>query len=393
MASSARVPELDGIRGMAILLILVYHWVVLESTTLPERLSVLGSFGWSGVDLFFVLSGFLIGGILLDAKSSSNYFRVFYVRRFLRILPLYFLVCLISVAVFYSHLSTHAWLFEEKIPWYAYLTFAQNYWMAKYNAFASRQLDATWSLAIEEQFYLTLPLVISLTRITRLPYILLGGIILAPLLRISLWFSVDPAHQVAATYLLAPCRMDALLLGVLAAWWIRYRNFDLVRYRSALMISSVVLGFGFGLIMHYRWNFGSFQLTFFGYTWIALFYLSLLLLAVSHKGFVSRGFSFGPLKALGIVAYGLYLFHQPTLGLVYGLLGKPTPRLSGHYEMIVTGLSTILLLLLAYVSWIYFEKPLVRIGHRFKYSTEHPVSEKNRLKSYGKKDEQSSLSS
>jgi len=153
------------------------------------------------------------------------------------------------------------------------------------------------------------------------------------------------------------------------------------------------LGFGFVLIMHYRWNFGSFQLTFFGYTWIALFYLSLLLLAVSHKGFVSRGFSFGPLKALGIVAYGLYLFHQPTLGLVYGLLGKPTPKLSGLYEMIVTGLSTILLLLLAYVSWIYFEKPLVRIGHRFKYSTEHPVSEKNRLKSYGKKDEQSSLSS
>jgi peptidoglycan/LPS O-acetylase OafA/YrhL len=122
-----RIPELDGIRGTAILMILVYHWIVLESISiLPNRLGRLMSFGWSGVDLFFVLSGFLIGGILLDARDSANYFKVFYVRRFYRILPLYGALCLLSVAVFYAHFSTHAWLFEGKVPWYAYSTFGQN---------------------------------------------------------------------------------------------------------------------------------------------------------------------------------------------------------------------------------------------------------------------------
>jgi peptidoglycan/LPS O-acetylase OafA/YrhL len=115
---SKRIPELDGIRGTAILMIVVFHWIGLEGVSiLPRKIHGLLSFGWSGVDLFFVLSGFLISGILLDPRDSGNYFKVFYVRRFYRILPLYGAVCLLSVAVFYAHLSTHAWLFEGKIPW------------------------------------------------------------------------------------------------------------------------------------------------------------------------------------------------------------------------------------------------------------------------------------
>jgi peptidoglycan/LPS O-acetylase OafA/YrhL len=97
------------VRGMAICLILVYHWISLEGAAiLPNKLGALLSWGWSGVDLFFVLSGFLIGGILLDARDSSNYFKVFYARRCYRILPLYAVLCLWSVAAFYTHLSTHA---------------------------------------------------------------------------------------------------------------------------------------------------------------------------------------------------------------------------------------------------------------------------------------------
>jgi peptidoglycan/LPS O-acetylase OafA/YrhL len=104
-----RIPEIDGIRGAAILLILIYHWIATEGhSIMPAKLVIGGllSWGWSGVDLFFVLSGFLIGGILLDAKDSADYFKVFYVRRFYRILPLYGVLCVWSVVVYYAHLST-----------------------------------------------------------------------------------------------------------------------------------------------------------------------------------------------------------------------------------------------------------------------------------------------
>src|SRR5580698_4369359 len=102
---SKRIPELDGIRGMAILMVLVYHFIGCNQVILPHKLAGLLSFGWSGVDLFFILSGFLIGGILLDARDSANYFKVFYVRRFYRILPLYGVLCVWSVVVYYAHLS------------------------------------------------------------------------------------------------------------------------------------------------------------------------------------------------------------------------------------------------------------------------------------------------
>ncbi|MFN7140591.1 MAG: acyltransferase family protein, partial [Limisphaerales bacterium] len=90
----SRIPELDGIRGIAILLVVLAHYFVLPVGPGFAAANFLGTFfglAWSGVDLFFVLSGFLIGGILLDAKASNNFFKVFYTRRVCRIFPLYFL--------------------------------------------------------------------------------------------------------------------------------------------------------------------------------------------------------------------------------------------------------------------------------------------------------------
>ena len=88
--SKSRIPELDGLRGLAILLVLLYHFVS-SPRIQPPLFHKLFAIGWSGVDLFFVLSGFLIGGILLDVRESPNYFRTFYGRRFYRIVPLYYL--------------------------------------------------------------------------------------------------------------------------------------------------------------------------------------------------------------------------------------------------------------------------------------------------------------
>jgi peptidoglycan/LPS O-acetylase OafA/YrhL len=367
-----RMPELDGVRGSAILIILVYHWVGLEGTSvLPSKLVRLFSFGWSGVDLFFVLSGFLIGGILIDQRDSANYFEAFYLRRVYRIIPLYLVLCVWSLLIFSAHLSTHAWLFEGRVPWFAYLTFGQNFWMARLNAMSSRQIDATWSLAIEEQFYLTLPFVIRFIRPRKLPYLLAIGILCAPVFRLAVWFIVDPTRRSAVAYLLTPCRMDSLLLGVLAACAVRSpRCWEwMVAHKPPIAAASAVLALGFLIMVRKDLNVDSFAMTVFGYTWIASFYLSILLLAVISKGFFNSLFTSRPLIELGVVAYGLYLFHQPILGLVYGIVGRVSPHLNNLSAFGLTSFAAVLLTVIVRVSWVCFEKPLIVKGHRHRYTS------------------------
>src|SRR5260370_37130342 len=123
-SADGRIPELDGLRGLAIGMVLIFHYfqltLVARPGSLPAYLQAAGRLAWSGVDLFFVLSGFLIGGILLDARRSPNYFRVFYTRRFFRIVPIYVLFLAVSFAlaslgaVSISH--RFAWMFVVHLP-------------------------------------------------------------------------------------------------------------------------------------------------------------------------------------------------------------------------------------------------------------------------------------
>src|ERR1044072_3335666 len=221
MNNLKRIPQLDALRGIAILLVIAWHYLanaegVSPGSTLAYAQAVF-RLTWSGLDLFFVLSGFLIGGILLDNRTATNYFRVFYVRRFYRILPLYAVV----LAAFYL-LPLGPWLKDRAAPWWGYATLTQNFWMAQTGRFSPNFLNVTWSLAIEEQFYLTLPLIIRLTPPRRLPQIALACAVTAPLLRTALYLW-HPYGAVAA-YVLMPCRMDALMLGVFGAWFVRNRE-------------------------------------------------------------------------------------------------------------------------------------------------------------------------
>src|SRR4029453_12538469 len=158
--AGSRVPALDGLRGLAILLVVVFHLVVgqLRPQTHPA-VDVLGralSFTWTGVDLFFVLSGFLIGGILLDHFHASNFLPVFYIRRTCRIWPIY--IVLLSAYFLWTYLRPAApapWVASvidgTKPPWWSYLLFVQNMYFAA-ERMGPRFLDVTWSLAVEEQF-------------------------------------------------------------------------------------------------------------------------------------------------------------------------------------------------------------------------------------------------
>ena len=146
-----RIKELDGLRGIAILLVILWHYCAVQiepgNSVALEFLSRLLSTTWSGVDLFFVLSGFLIVGILVDAKGSPTYFKTFYIRRMCRILPLYYLMVVLFVLLPKIGLSGNDWLFARDLPLLSYFTLTQNFFMHN-GGFGSNWLGVTWSLAI-----------------------------------------------------------------------------------------------------------------------------------------------------------------------------------------------------------------------------------------------------
>jgi len=248
IAPSSRLPELDGIRGIAIILVLIWHYVALgvpiDTGSRLFRIVFYLRQSWCGVDLFFVLSGFLIGGILLDASNSKKLFKTFYIRRALRILPLYF--CLLIAFSIGAYLTAHGWGdaayygLDEKMPIWVYWLLLQNIWSSLTGEWGCHWLGVTWSLAIEEQFYLTLPLLIRYTPRRILVWIIGALIIAAPILRTILFYNYQFGSF--AGYWLMPCRTDALGLGVMLAIVTRHKNGSamLIKYRRLIQAAFLL---------------------------------------------------------------------------------------------------------------------------------------------------------
>jgi peptidoglycan/LPS O-acetylase OafA/YrhL len=345
-----RIPELDGLRGLAILMVVLYHYFEqpLDGGWFHAALGL----GWTGVDLFFVLSGFLIGGILLDARGAANYFQVFYTRRFYRIVPLYLAILILFPAVALA--TGNQWLrIGNTMPWYYYWTFTQNFWMAHTGRFGALTLAVTWSLAIEEQFYLTLPFLINRLSTARLHQVIRLGIYTAPVLRIGIGLAFP--HNWIAPFALMPCRMDALLLGVLAALLVREGKVP-----KFLKPAILVLGLGPLAFTRFCPTVDNPLMQSFGYTWMALFYTAVLLYAVTQtESRLSRVLRTRWLGWLGGLAYGVYLFHENVLGLVFGSIWGREPFIDGGYSLLTALLAVAITLALASASWRFFEKPLL----------------------------------
>lgn len=355
---SKRIPQLDGLRGVAIALVVVYHYAGFANLMgVPNWANVLlapTSLGWCGVDLFFVLSGFLIGGILIDARGSSNYFRTFYWRRVCRILPLYFgFLVAISLIAHYGRVALWA------APWWTCLSFSQNVWMAIHNDFGLLGTNITWSLAIEEQFYLLLPSVIYLVKPSRLPWVLGAGIVLAPLIRLSL-FLANP-KLATATYVLLPCRMDTLLLGVAAAYLVRQPGaWEFVRARRRHLWTAIeILTAGCALYLLLPLPMCA-PMMVFVYDCLALLFSCVLVASLIDER-LTRILRAKWLMSLGGIAYGVYLIHVLVFNRVFVLT-------KSHNPLIVEVLSLVLTILIAKISWRWFEKPFVRLGHRVSYA-------------------------
>lgn len=372
-----RIGSLDGIRGVAVLLVVSLHYFyylapsavwfpLLKNLRFPLALT------WTGVDLFFVLSGFLIGGILLDNRESSNYFRVFYARRALRILPLYLLMLGALATGVYA--MRHGWLagpgweylFGKPYPAYVYGTFTQNFIVAFRGDYGPEWSNVTWSLAVEEQFYFILPLFIRLvpSRARRLTLLALIGF--ASVFRAALiLFNIGVPREGA--YSLFPARMDALFLGVLIAVLFRERGAE--RWLRVFMNRYFVVGFSLLMIPFYFYSplYRTIPAVV-GYTVIAVFFGGVLVHAVAREGSPPNRICRHPwLQHAGRLAYGIYLFHMPALGVIFAVWMKGPPRLETPAMVALVVFAFGATLLLAELSFRYFENPMIRFGHRFRY--------------------------
>lgn len=369
----SRIPQLDGVRGIAILLIIVWHYFASKADP-TSPLAQLFGLTWSGVDLFFVLSGFLIGGILLDHRDAPHYFKAFYARRIARIFPLYFawlglFLGIVSI-VPQIHTGSLAHIFENPYPFWVYLLFVQNIPMAFLRTTGGSWLDITWSLAIEEQFYVLLPVTIRHLSRFNLPYALISFIVSVPILRVLTAFVVPPAAF--PNYVLLPTRADALLIGVLCAYFWRQEGSRqwLLHNVNVLYISFIALLSG--IVAMTFLSSGDIQIVlnlYFGFTWLALFYACLILLAVTTSHGIVHSVTSNPfLRSLGQLAYGVYLFHEGINHLAHALLLNQEPHLSTITDLVVTLGALVLTITIAAISWRWFEKPILTWGHSLSYS-------------------------
>lgn len=388
----SRIPELDGLRGFAILIVVLVHYGYHEGASGPPLLVHISNpfgLGWTGVDLFFVLSGFLIGGILLDAKSSTNYFKTFYVRRFFRIIPIYYLWILsfLALVVFGGKLlqaHTHSGVLPPLgFDLFKHFLFLQNTFLSKQTSLTSSWFGVTWSLAVEEQFYLAAPLLIKFLNAARLRILLILVIVLAPLLRT--YFYLTEGATFGHGYTLMPCRADSLALGVLAVLLWRDERFrtllSIHKTRLYLLLATLFAG----MVVLWLWfpsPFEGFTATI-GLSWVGMFYVVVLLSALLNpSGLIARFTRLGPLRELGRVSYCVYLIHVAVAYVVFNLIALTTPYLKDRKSLGIMLLCAAITYLAAKLSWIFFEGPLVQIGHQTKYAA-IPAGEATRLDRVG----------
>lgn len=221
-ALDRRNPRFDGLRGVAILYVMVYHLTRIERPSGPLESVVAGltSMGWSGVDLFFVLSGFLITGILFDARNGRHYFRNFYMRRTLRIFPLYYAVVFLCLVVMpnlpegvvpLQKAENFARIEGDEIWYWLYLS---NFAIASAEAFRHAILDISWSLAIEEQFYAVWPLVVLACGRKSLMIACAAVVCVSPFVRAA-FLAAD--FTGVSVYVMTPTRLDPLAMGAFVA--------------------------------------------------------------------------------------------------------------------------------------------------------------------------------
>jgi peptidoglycan/LPS O-acetylase OafA/YrhL len=350
---SGRRPELDGLRGVAVLLTILLHYVVRSNfydNLGPMPVALFLNSLWSGVDIFFVLSGFLIGGIIIDHGSATNFAGVFYLRRALRILP----VALLTIAAAYLFVPflDPTNLHQTRVPAYSYLLFINNYWTA--SGFRGyRPLDPLWSLAIEEQFYLVAPAFFLLANFRIRNAVLALIVLLSPLLR---------AHAAKfSPWDFTPMRLDGFAAGMLVAILVRQPRFSNFQARAQRSVVLAVLGvLAIAVLFSVSPQLDQVRIAY-GVTMNSLLAAGVILLLQMKPGsWLAKGLSQRWLTGTGRLSYFIYLMHVPILICTSAATGR-------RLGMWTPLLAFAICLASAWSSWRFLESRTIAIGKRVVY--------------------------
>jgi len=394
-ADARAIPTLDGMRGIAVILVLVFHfaWTFpgddpAAAVSLVDKIAVqLHAFmwsGWTGVDLFFVLSGYLITrGLVTDSENPlGTRMKMFWMRRVLRIFPLYYAVIIVGTVVTLA-------LGARWVPGLPYWLYMQNYVLA-FDHEVMRWTAHFWSLAIEEQFYFVWPLVALTVSRRRLIPTILALVVLTVGLRAGLtfkgqdlglfqrWFASEPGgveHGIAKfVYRATFTRADGLLLGAFVAVTQREVRHPVAQIWRRLRL-PIFIGTGLALLGLYVWATGlndyDRRVIGVGYVTLALFFASGVSLCADHviSDRSRRILSWSPLVSCGKVSYGMYIFHWPLVVLGVPYLMKWQEGQSTLTQMLISGGFVIggiaLIWAVASLSFRYFESPFLKLKGKF----------------------------
>lgn len=372
------IPALDGLRGLAIILVMLHHFSlygdIKPTLDIDKLITKITYAGWFGVDLFFVLSGFLITGILLDTKESKSYFRNFYMRRILRIFPLYYSVLIIfflvipKIAVispeYQSLLNNQAWYWS----YLANVLIGLNGWSAYYG------IDHFWSLAVEEQFYLFWPLVVYFCQRRTLLKLCIVIIVISLITRIGLGM-VD--YRLAA-YVLTPARMDALAVGAFIALAIRGSSLDRLNLFRWAWPMAGICGLAILAIFIRKQSLepGNASVYTAGFSLLALFFGAILIISLTcSPGALLGKFLGSPsMRFFGKYSYALYVFHHfiAIYLPLYGFSIQTFPTVMGSQLpglFLFSLVATVISLGLALLSWVLLESRFLALKRFFNYES------------------------
>ncbi|MEO6758646.1 MAG: acyltransferase, partial [Saprospiraceae bacterium] len=358
-----KIPALDGVRGIAVLVVMFDHFLLRPLVPDTPAWKLIDS-GWLGVDLFFVLSGYLITGILLDTKNRPRYWATFFSRRALRIFPLYYFAVLLVwlEVVFIEHgadrLHDYAsmWWFVFFLPNIALALNGD--WVYQSNYLGINHL---WSVAVEEQFYLAWPLVVKLLPPRVLAVLCVALIHYSYPLRdmVDQQFRSDGGWSMAS-YVLPYCRMDALAAGGFLAVFFRlgwHRLIPLDRWLARGLFGWMGWEIAQSLLHSGSQNRGTLS---------ALFFAAFVYLALNQhpKALVRRFCELPFLMHLGVYSYGLYVFHQMFRYIWMALFGDRL-MVAGWSPVVIQTLYMLLAFggtyFLARLSWALLEKPFLKL--------------------------------
>jgi peptidoglycan/LPS O-acetylase OafA/YrhL len=360
-SKTGHVAALDGVRGIAVLSVFIFHYGggAESQNWLIHAVGKTIKLGWSGVTLFFVLSGFLITGILWKSRGTPHWWRTFFLRRCLRIFPLYYLVLLFTlIASIFCHTT------RELGPSLAvYVFYLQNFPIhTRVNELTPLWLGHFWSLAVEEHFYLVWPfLLFKCPTIQRARQLCLLVFVLSMASRAWILYSGNLDWHFAT-----PARVGELAIGAWLAlavrehpeWVSRLRRLALPVFFGCLAVVAIIVAITGDV------DATSMPMYEFGLPMFSFAAAALIVLALEH-GTWSRWLSFPPLRHLGVISYGVYVYHVLFREFYAAVATRLAPHLSRNAHLVlVFFVSACLTILIAEASYHWFERPLLQLKDR-----------------------------